>query len=80
MKTNSRLPKGKHNTGDKFEEFGINIYTLLYVKQINNRNRVYRRGNSTQNSVITYMGKEHGKEWVYVCTTDNCIPETNTAL
>ena len=27
---------------------------------------MYSTGNSTQYSVITYMGKECGKEWMYV--------------
>ena len=27
---------------------------------------MYRTGNSTQYSVVTYMGKESEKEWIYV--------------
>ena len=36
----------------------------------------------TQYSVITYMGKESEKEWIYVCITESlcCTPETNTTL
>ena len=45
-------------------EFGINIYTLLYIKQIINKDLLYVTGNSTQNSVIAYMGKESEKEWI----------------
>ena len=45
---------------------------------------MYSTGNSTQYSVITYMGKETEKEWiyVYVCIAESlyCTPETNTAL
>ena len=37
--------------------FGINIYTLLYIKQIINKDLLYSTGNSAQNSVITYMKK-----------------------
>ena len=31
-----------------------------------NRNLLYIIGNSTQYSVIIYMGKESEKEWIYV--------------
>ena len=41
-------------------EFGINIYTLLYVKYII-RDLLYSTENSTQYSVITYIGKESEK-------------------
>ena len=46
-------------------EIGIDIYTLLYIKQITN-NLVYSTGNSIQYSVMTYMGIESKKEWIYV--------------
>ena len=48
-------------------EFGINRYTLLYIKQIINKDLLYNIGNSTQYSIKTYMGKESKKEWIYVC-------------
>ena len=37
----------------------INIYTLniLYIKKKKNKDLLYTMGNSTQYSVITYMGK-----------------------
>ena len=37
-------------------EFGINRYTLLYIKQIN-KDLLYSAGNYTQYFVITYKGK-----------------------
>ena len=42
----------------------IDIYTLLYIKQITNKDLLYSTGNSTQYSVMTYMGKEPKKEWI----------------
>ena len=36
---------------------GIEIYTLLYIKYITNLDLLYNTGNSSQYSVITYMGK-----------------------
>ena len=48
------------------QEIWINLYTLLYVKQITNKNLLYSTGNSTQYSVIIYMGKESEKEWIHI--------------
>ena len=42
------------------------ICTLLYVQQMVNGELLYRTGNSTQYSVITYMEKESEKEWMCV--------------
>ena len=39
-------------------EIGTDIYTLLYIKQITNKDLLYTTGNSSQYSVMTYMGKE----------------------
>ena len=35
----------------------IDIYTLLYIKYITNKDLLYTTGNSTQRSVMAYMGK-----------------------
>ena len=37
-------------------------YTLLYIKQIINKDLLYSTMKSTQYSIITYMGKESEKE------------------
>ena len=37
---------------------GLDIYTLLYIGQIINKDLLYGTGNTTQYSAITYMGKE----------------------
>ena len=58
--------RGKVGGGGINQEFGINIHTLLYRKQIINKDLLYSTGNSTQYSVITYMEKESEKEWIYV--------------
>ena len=48
-------------------EFAIDtLYTLLYLKQITNKDLLYSTGNSTQYSAVTHMGKESKKEWIYV--------------
>ena len=48
------------------EEFGINIYMLLYIRQIINKDLLYSTGNSTQYLVITYMWTEPEKEWIHI--------------
>ena len=63
---NKWLPKGKGVGGGINQEIGINIYTPLYIKQITNKGLLYSTGNSTQYSVMAYMGKEPKKEWIYV--------------
>ena len=47
-------------------EIGIDIYTLLYVKQITNKDLLYSTGNSTRYSVMAYMEKKSKREWIYV--------------
>ena len=47
-------------------EFGIDIYTLLYIKEITNKGSMYSSGNSAQYSVITKIGKESEKRWVFI--------------
>ena len=63
-------------------EIEIDIYTLLSIGYITNKNLLNSTGNSIQYSVMTYMGKESKKEWVYVCITDLlcCTEKTNTTL
>ena len=52
---------GKSGGGINWE-IGTDIYTLLYIKQITNKDQLYSTGNSTQYFIITYMEKECVKE------------------
>ena len=47
-----------------------------------NENLLCRTGNSTQCSVVTWMGRKSGKEGIYVFIADSlcCAVETNTRL
>ena len=48
----------KGETGGRInQEFEINRYTLLYIKQIINKNLLYSTGNYIQYLIITYNGK-----------------------
>ena len=42
------------------------IYMLLYIREISNKDPPFSTENSTQYSVITYLGKKSEKEWIYV--------------
>ena len=56
----SRETERKGN--NKNQGFGINRYTLLYIKQVNNKDLLYSTGNYIQYLVITYNGKKSEKE------------------
>ena len=58
-------PTGKRGDGTNWE-IGMDIYTLLYIKQIANRNLLYSTENSTQYSVTPYMGNESKTDWIYI--------------
>ena len=61
------LPGGMGGGGGGINwKTGVDIYTLLYIKQITNKDLLYSTGNSTQHSVMAYTGKESKKEWIYV--------------
>lgn len=47
-------------------EVGTDIFPLLYIEWLGNKDLLYSPGKSTQYSVVTYMGKEFEKEWIYV--------------
>ena len=62
---------------------GIDTYTLLYITQITNKDLLYSTGNSTQYSIMAYIGKESKKRVdICICITDSlcCICEINTIL
>ena len=71
------VTKGERCGGGINYEFGINIYRLLYIKEITNKNLLCSTGNSTQYSVIAYMTKEYKKkkrrEDICICITDNIV-------
>ena len=45
---------------------GVTKSQTQFSNWTTNKNLLYSTGNSTQYSVMTYMGKESGKEWIYV--------------
>ena len=63
QKTSLWSPGGKEGIN---WETGIDLYTLLYIRQITNKDLLYNTGNSSQYSVMAYMGKVSTKDWLYV--------------
>ena len=59
----------------------LHIYTTVYIKQITNKDLLYCTGNSTQYSVMTYMGKKIPKR-VDICIIESLcyIAESYIAL
>ena len=45
-------------------EFEIDMYTLLHLKWITNKDRLYSTGNSAQRCMAAWMGGESGGEWM----------------
>ena len=47
-------------------EFEMDMYTLLYLKWITNKDLLWSAGNSAPNYVAAWMGGEFGREWIHV--------------
>ena len=58
-------------------EPGTDTYTPLCIKQRTNENLVRSTGNSTQRSVVIYMGRQSKHEGIYVADSLCCTAETN---
>ena len=64
-------------------EIEIDMYTLLYIQQITNKDLLYSTGNSTLILCNDFCGKRILKRGnMCICLTDSlcCTPETNTTL
>ena len=50
----------------RVREFGMDVYTLLYLKWITNKDLRYSTGNSAQSYVAAWMGDAFGGQWIHV--------------
>ena len=57
LKINLWLPEGTSGVG-MYWGFGIGICTLRYMEELANEDLLYSRANTSQYSVVVYMGKE----------------------
>ena len=63
-------------------EFGVDVYTLLYLKWVINKDLQYSAGNSAQCYGAAWMGGGRGAMDTCVCMAESlcCPPETITTL
>ena len=47
-------------------KFGMDLYTLLYLKQITKRDLLYSTGNSVQCYLAAWMGEDFEGKWIHV--------------
>ena len=59
---------------------GMDMYTLLYLTWIANKDLLYSTGNSAHCYVAPWTGGEFGGEWIHVSESLCCPPETITTL
>ena len=55
-------------------ESGMDMYTLLYLKWITNKDLLCSTGNSAQCYVAAWMGGELGGEWIHVNVSLSSFP------
>ena len=83
---NKRIVTKRDGDGEIGQEFGINMYTLLYIKQKSNKDLLCSTRNYIQYLIIAYKGRESEEESIFVYmsayTSDSlcCIPEISTTL
>ena len=49
------------------KEFGMDMYTVLYLKWMTNKVLLYSTGSSASCCVAAWMGREFVGEWIHVC-------------
>ena len=49
-------------------DFGMDMYILLHLKMITNKDLLYSTGNSAQCHVAAWIGAEFGGEWIHAYT------------
>ena len=77
-KTDSQTQKTNYG----YQRWGrdkLDIYIVLYINYIINKNLLYSTGDSSQYSVMTCTGKE-AKKNEYMTDSLCCTPEANTML
>ena len=62
---NEFMAAGRKDVGEgTVKEFGMDMYTLLYLKRITNKDLLYSTGNSARYYVAAWMGGDTGREWI----------------
>ena len=58
--------RGKEWEEGVVREFGIDLYTVLYLRWITNKDLLFSTWNFAQCYVVAWMGGEFGGEWIQV--------------
>ena len=61
---NLYLPRGKGEGEGIVREFGMDMYTLLYLTCVTNKDVLYSTWKSAQCNMATWMRGELGGEWI----------------
>ena len=56
-----------------YREFEMDMYTLLYIKRITNKDLLYSTGNSAEYYAAAWMGGELEGEWIHVHVWLSCF-------
>ena len=60
------VTRGKGCKEGIVREFGMGMYTLIYLKWKTNKDLLYSKGNSAQYYMPVWMGGEFGGVWIHV--------------
>ena len=75
---------GKNGREGVVREFGVDMYTMLYLKWVSNKDLLNSTWNSAQCYVAAWVGGDFGGEWIHVYMYGSeslcCSPETVTTL
>ena len=67
------LSKGKVGKEERSLESGLNMYTLVYIRQMNSKVLLHSTGDYIQYHMITYDGKASEKRiYIYIWITSLC--------
>ena len=66
QRTNFWLLEGKNREEGIVKEFGMDMYTLLYLKWITTKDLLYSAWNSAWCYAAIWMGGKFGGEWIHV--------------
>ena len=61
--------------GGRDGKFRMDMYTMLYLKWITNKDLLYSTGNSAQCYMSAWMRGEFGGEWIHVYVWLSCSAE-----
>ena len=66
LKNKFMVARGEERGKWIVRDFGVDMYTLLYLKRITSKDPLHNTWNSAQCFVVAWMGGEFGREWIHV--------------